>query len=641
MFITFIYFIIVLLTYTVYQPHIPVETDLPSVSVFGLFVGLFFLFAVITRFLFLRLEKKLLGKTFSEADNLFQKTLHHLSILAIILFGADVYWLNCPLYLRGFGFFLQFPTVEAIIFLSLFIFYLAVVWHSAYDMHKKIYSSPMTRKEYVVSNVSFSAPVLLPWLVLSMTLDIINLLAFAPVRDFLATSYGQIGYFIFFLAIIVIWGPVMIQKFWGCKPLESGLHRHRIENILDRAELGYANILYWPVFGGRMITAGVMGLVRRFRYILVTEALLNHLNHEEIDSVIAHEIGHVKKKHLLFYMLFFLGFVLSFSLVEKLYDIARMFFVGNAAKNAPYLYDYIRSFLFEPSGTLPSLFLLFITICYFIIYFRYIFGYFMRNFERQADAYVFTLFPSAMPLISTFEKIILTSGQAPDKPNWHHFSISERIDFLKKCENDRSVIDVHESMLKKNMAIYGIVMFLIAALAIPLFIKWPGIEDKMGMKYAVYILEKEIDINDANPDMYAELGTLFFQKKDYRRSIRAYKKSLTLKPDHTHALNNLAWLYATCDNQMFRNHEQALILAGKAADIKTAPHILDTLAESYFVNNKFEQALNIGHKALKLAKEKLPSWSEYEEHVKKYESYAAKGRIPYPSTKEGWDGTQP
>ena len=38
-----------------------------------------------------------------------------------------------------------------------------------------------------------------------------------------------------------------------------------------------------------MITAGVMGLIKNFRYILVTPSLLNLLEPAEVDAVIAHE----------------------------------------------------------------------------------------------------------------------------------------------------------------------------------------------------------------------------------------------------------------------------------------------------------------------------------------------------------------
>ena len=59
-----------------------------------------------------------------------------------------------------------------------------------------------------------------------------------------------------------------------------------------------------------MLTAGVMGLIKRFRYLLITPALLDLLEPEELKGVVAHEIGHVRKKHLIFYLGFFVGYVI-------------------------------------------------------------------------------------------------------------------------------------------------------------------------------------------------------------------------------------------------------------------------------------------------------------------------------------------
>jgi len=57
------------------------------------------------------------------------------------------------------------------------------------------------------------------------------------------------------------------------------------------------------------MTAGVMGLLPKFRYILVTDSLLDILSKEELNAVMAHEIGHIKYKHILFYILFLLGYM--------------------------------------------------------------------------------------------------------------------------------------------------------------------------------------------------------------------------------------------------------------------------------------------------------------------------------------------
>jgi Zn-dependent protease with chaperone function len=59
-------------------------------------------------------------------------------------------------------------------------------------------------------------------------------------------------------------------------------------------------MLKWPIFEGRMLTAGIMGLVPRYRYILITESLMDVLSIEELKAVVAHEMGHAKYRHLLF-----------------------------------------------------------------------------------------------------------------------------------------------------------------------------------------------------------------------------------------------------------------------------------------------------------------------------------------------------
>ncbi|MCP4049429.1 MAG: M48 family metalloprotease, partial [bacterium] len=172
----------------------------------------------------------------------------------------------------------------------------------------------------------------------------------------------------------------------------------------------YSNILKWPVFGGSLITAGVMGVFRKFRYVLVTPALMKYLEPEEFDAVIAHEIGHIKRRHIFLYLLFLLGFsAISYSL----FDLFRFVIIYFG------LDDTLRTM----SPLLRSILISFIPATLFIVYFRYIFGYFMRNCEREADIFVYSLMDSAKPMISTFNKIASINRMPKDKPSWHHFSI--------------------------------------------------------------------------------------------------------------------------------------------------------------------------------------------------------------------------
>ena len=603
MFGNFIYFILVLLIYLTYQPS--EETNFTAFESFMLFLSLVFIFIVFTRFQFQRIERRIEKRNYFRIDHRFNTTLIHQTVLAIFLFAVDIYGLNLSSFLIGIEPFRTIPTLLALLFLMLFVFYLAIVWTYAYSAYQKLYRADITKQTYVLSNISFSIPVLLPWLFLSGIADIIQALPFEAPRQFLDTTEGQIVYFVIFLVAVAIFGPLLIQKLWRCKPLENGSNRRRIADLCDRAQLKYADILDWPIFGGKMITAGVMGLIRNFRYILVTPSLLQLLEPEEIDAVIAHEIGHIKKKHLLFYLAFFVGYMLlSFFIVDLLLFII--------------IYAGPLSWLADQSGFSQSTVLSGVSsvviICLFLVYFRFIFGFFMRNFERQADTYVYALFDSALPLISTLEKIASTSGQPADRPNWHHFSIRQRIDYLRKCEANPSWIVRQDNKVKKSIGIYLACLILLGTLGYQMNI------GTMGNRLSSHILEKniisQIEKNPDNPELYTLLGNIYYNAKDWAGTQEAWERSLALNPDNPLVLNNLAWHYATCEDPSFQDHYRALALAKLAISLEKSPHIWDTLAESYFVNGMYRDAIEAGEQALKRAGRNR---SYYEEQLKKFE----------------------
>ena len=82
-----------------------------------------------------------------------------------------------------------------------------------------------------------------------------------------------------------------------------------------------------------------------------------------------------------------------------------------------------------------------------------------------------------------------------------------------------------------------------------------------------------------------------YEKKNYECAVSGYKASLRLKPENAEALNNLAWLYATAQDTSWRNPAEALRLSRMAVELDPKPHILDTLAESYFQNGDYQAAL--------------------------------------------------
>ena len=589
MFGNFIYFDIVLLIYLTYQPS--EDTNFSALETIAFFIGLIVFFFYFTAFLFRRLERRMASKDFAALDAQFHSILLRQSIMAILIFAIDIYGLSLPSFFIDIPIFSIIPTLEALLFLALFVFYLALVWACAYGSYQKLYRSDISQKSYVLSNISFSVPILLPWLLLSGFADLIKALPFEWPARFLETTEGEIMYFLLFLIAVAVVGPMMIQKFWRCKPLESGEHRRRIEGLCRKAGIAYADILYWPIFGGKMITAGVMGLIKKFRYILVTPSLLRLLEPEEIDAVIAHEIGHVKRKHLIFYLLFFVGYML---LSYVTFDIILFGIVY-----AEPIYWLINKTGFDQTTIFSALFS-FVIIIIFLIYFRFIFGFYMRNFERQADIFVYSLFDSAQPLISTLEKIASTSGQSADRPNWHHFSIRQRINYLKKCESDTRWIRHHDQKVKRSIGLYLAGILLIGIVGYQLNMGVIG--SKLNQNVLEKVIVRELQKSPDNPNLYRLMGDLYYERKEYQGVKDAYEKSLALRLDDPHVLNNLAWFYATCEDTSLRDPERSLLLAKMAIELDRSSHVYDTLAESYFINGMNAEAIEAGEQALRLAK---------------------------------------
>jgi tetratricopeptide (TPR) repeat protein len=262
-----------------------------------------------------------------------------------------------------------------------------------------------------------------------------------------------------------------------------------------------------------------------------------------------------------------------------------------------------------------SIFFSFSVIFIFLVYFRFVFGYFMRNFERQADCYVYNLFNSAYPLITTLEKIAATSGQPPDKPNWHHFSISERINYLKKCEQDQIWVKRQDKKIKKSIIIYLAALLLLGGIGFAL--NFSEVGKRLNTVFFEKIILREIEKEPYNANLYSMLGDIYYTRKNYEGVQKAYEASLYLAPDNPQVLNNLAWLYATCEDKRFRDHERALMLAQRAASLEQTPYILDTLAESYYVNGMVDEAIATAKKALESAKQNKNYFKDQLEKFKK------------------------
>ena len=580
-----IYFILILLIYSTYYP--PEAPYFKAGEAGVLFFLLLCIFIVVTRRAFNRLLIKVKWRGPEGLHGQFDRLFARQAIMAIGLFAIDLYLLNLKGRVNDLPLFSHSPTLTAAFFIGLYAGYLAIIWTCAHEAYVYLFNSPISKRAYVFSNIRFHLPVVLPWLVISLGIDLVDVLPFDAPKRFLARPEGQLLFFAGFFVALAVVAPAMIKFFWQCRSLSPGHKRRQIEALCERARLGYRDILDWPIFEGRLLTAGVMGLVRKFRYILVTDGLLKILDDDELRAVMAHEIGHIKRRHLSFYLLFIFGFmVLSYTLFDLityavLYTSVELPISGLLSTRLPVTTSVVFTVLMA---------------VFMFVYFRYIFGYFMRNCERQADLYAFSLLGDSRSLVSALEKVAAYSGQVRNRPSWHHFSISQRVAFLDQCEKDRRRIQRHDRKLWGSMSAFAAGLLLIG------YVGYTTSFGEMGKTLNSHFFERallaEIEKEPRNPKLHNALASLYYQQGAYERAIAFYERVIRLSSTNVEALNNLAWLYATCDDERYRKADKALLYARKAAQLRPAPHVLDTLAESYYANGKFSKAVEVIEEAV-------------------------------------------
>jgi Zn-dependent protease with chaperone function len=528
------------------------------------------------------------------------------SILAIGSVAVDVYVLDCQYYFAGLPFTDNLPILVSLGGILLFFSYLCLVWAGARESYSTVFGRSYSTWAFLGSNILNNIPIILPWLLLSLLFDLLLLLPFPVVSDFLKSSWGEPLFFLTFFVLLAVSFPEIIVRLWKCRPLPDGPVRDHIENFCRKHKLRYANVMLWPLFEGQAVTAGIMGLVRRFRYLLITPALLDNLTRLEVDAVMAHEIGHVKRYHLQLYVFILLGF----SLIAQLGSYLFMYLLLKSS----IFYSFTKMLGKQTDSVLIFLSTLALLI-FLIVYFRFIFGFFMRNFERQADIHALTSLGGSGPIVSALEKVAWLSGNIRDLPSWHHFGIGQRVDFLHGCESDPEQITRH------HRKVYGTLLLYLAMLCVVGFSLWKMPSDllqRAPLEHLAKLYTQKTIEEPANPLWFQLLGDMQQGRKQYSKAVDAYERALILASDHPDILNNLAWLLLTAEDEKVLNPVRALMLARTAANLKPAAYILDTLATAYYANGFTENAIRVGKEAVAVADPERQHY--YLQQLEKYSS---------------------
>ncbi len=440
MYSNLIFFLVAIFLFTIESvPETPLLPGWQALALFLVLPVVYSQFAV-----------KLFGRSRALTSAGYFRTEKQLAVAALGFFGATLYCCDPKYYLSLLSFGKAMPALVNFAGLTLFIFYLALMWRAGKKNYEHIFGQKHRTSAFIRSNIRANLPIVLPWIVISLLYDIIALVPLPGLQKLVASQWGDLLLFGVFLLFVMIFFPPLVRWLWGCKKLPEGYLKNQLDTFCATHNFS-AEFYLWPLFEGRALTAGVMGIVPGLRYILITPALIETMSRAELEAVMAHEIGHVKKFHLLLYVFLLGGFsLLAGMLAEPLvYLLLSQEFLNKMVLDSGIAADTVLTLV----GAVPLLLFL-------LVYFRFIFGYFIRNFERQADLFSLAAIGNGRAMISAFEKIAILSGNIRDERNWHHFGIGERIDCLERAEKDPGVIKRHDRKVRWSLFAYVAVVLL-------------------------------------------------------------------------------------------------------------------------------------------------------------------------------------
>ncbi|MGE3805761.1 MAG: M48 family metallopeptidase [Gemmataceae bacterium] len=258
----------------------------------------------------------------------------------------------------------------------------------------------------------------------------------------------QVLSMILLVALIFVGLPWILRIVLGLRPLPEGELRERLLDTARRLHFRFSDILLWNTHGG-VANAMVAGILPWVRYVLLSDRLIQELKPEEVEAVFGHEIGHVKHRHMSYY----LGFLfLSLMVLAALWRMFALHILGES--------PLASIGLVATSGPVSETELVpLITLAGAYIFI--VFGFLSRRCERQADIYGcravsctrndcpgheghVTLSPHGLGLcptgirifIDALEKVARINGISRSRPgwlqSWQHSTIARRVEFLQE-----------------------------------------------------------------------------------------------------------------------------------------------------------------------------------------------------------------
>ncbi|MEW6419686.1 MAG: M48 family metallopeptidase [Nitrospirota bacterium] len=207
-------------------------------------------------------------------------------------------------------------------------------------------------------------------------------------------NYWWIWVWVFYLAVSIFMmyiSPYVIEPFFNkFTPIEEKGLEDKIKDLMQKVKIRVSRVFKMDASKRSRHTNAYFSGIGRVKRIILYDTLLEKMNHDEILSVLAHEAGHWKKKHVLKMIvvtevLSFIGIYISYMILQTDF-LTDLFQIKNGTFFAKIVLlgfiGGIISFPLTPAGNFIS-----------------------RKFEREADRFAYQMTENKEAIVSTFIKL--------------------------------------------------------------------------------------------------------------------------------------------------------------------------------------------------------------------------------------------
>jgi len=351
-----------------------------------------------------------------------------ISFILLFLFVQLGYSLMLEDYIRSFtqnDYYVFIIYVFAIGIISSILF-APVNFYTGFYLEHKYNLSNQTFKKYILENIKS----ILVGLVIGVPILILFFFVLNQFKDLWWLIFAS-AMFLISVVLSQIFPILIMPIFYKIIPLNDEELKTRITKLAEGAGITVQNVFSFNMSKNtKKANAAFTGLGKTKRIIL-GDTLLNDYSKDEIETVIAHELGHYKHKHIQKNILF--GTVTSF---------LTFFIISLLYKNSLSWFDF-NSILQIAALPILSLWAMIIGLIQTPIS-----NILSRKYEYEADRYAIESTRKPDSFINTLNKLTdqnLGDRQPHPFVEWFYYShpsIKNRIDAIEKFAEEKGIVEL-------------------------------------------------------------------------------------------------------------------------------------------------------------------------------------------------------